>query len=144
MKTSEFKATLNELNLKYYVRNGEWIAHDETYYDLISVSVDCQFAMKITKHAYEVLNAEQVAELYELVTAYASTPLDEREEPRLYYIQCPITKMYLNQETQDDDSFLWTTSKRETSDYRTKFTRAEIEAYDLEHLIEEEVPNNER
>ncbi|MBC2303408.1 hypothetical protein [Listeria booriae] len=145
MKTSEFKAILNELNLKYYERNGEWVAHDETYYDLISVSVDCQFAMKITKHAYEVLNAEQVAELYELVTAYASTPISEREEPKKWYLRDPVTQRYLfiNEQYCDDiyEKRMWGRGMFSNRNWKNKFTRAEIDAFEFEHahLIEDEV-----
>lgn len=140
MKTKEFKQAIEALDL--VVRETGYaylIDGDKCYNSIASVSKVYKAVMRIKLRTYDVLDGKQTDELFELLTAYASTPLDEREEPKLYYLKCPITKMYLNQDPWEDDSFSWTTSKRETSDYRTKFTRAEIEAYDLEHLIEEEV-----
>ncbi|MBC2163454.1 hypothetical protein [Listeria booriae] len=143
MKTKEFKKAVEALGFDLFSNRG-YIRIDIE--DEIFASVNCNRALEfdVDYTAYKDLADIDKRALFTLLFEYASTPIAEREEPKKYYVKCPITKMYLNQETQDDDSFLWTTSKRETSDYRTKFTRAEIEAYDLEHLIEEEVPNNER
>ncbi|MBC1801094.1 hypothetical protein [Listeria booriae] len=143
MKTKEFKQSIERLG--FTVRNSN--SFRNIYYRGIEigyVSRKIIGTMATIGCAIELISERDKDDLLRLMYQYSLTPIAEREEPKLYYLKCPITKMYLNQETQDDDSFLWTTSKRETSDYRTKFTRAEIEAYDLEHLIEEEVPNNER
>ncbi|MBC2166178.1 hypothetical protein HCB26_06305 [Listeria booriae] len=139
MKTSEFKTILNEMDLAVY----EWesafiITEDELNWDIANVSKDYERIMSIEENAYEAIGSEQTCELFELLTAYASTPIAEREEPKKYYVKCPITGQYLNKSEGENKALWWSNAYGNESN---KFTREEIESFarKRDYLIEEEV-----
>ncbi|MBC2190510.1 hypothetical protein [Listeria booriae] len=145
MRTSEFKTMLDEMDLAVYESESAFIiTEDELNWDIANVSKDHERIMSIEENAYEAIGSEQTCELFELLTAYASTPLDEREEPKKWYLRDPVisdkAENYLNYE--DGECFFC--NKDEKHGWQTKFTRAEIDAFEFEHahLIEEEVLNN--
>ncbi|MBC1615412.1 hypothetical protein HB904_04385 [Listeria booriae] len=142
MKTSEFKTMLDKMDLAVYESESAFIiTEDELNWDIANVSKDYERIMSIEENAYEAVGNEQTCELFELLTAYASTPLDEREEPKKWYLRDPVTsdkdENYLNYEGGE----YFFCSKDDEDDCQTKFTRAEIDAFEFEHahLIEDEV-----
>ncbi|MBC6150086.1 hypothetical protein HB834_00295 [Listeria booriae] len=145
MKTKEFKKAVEALDL--VVRETDYaylIDGDKCYNSIASVSKVYKAVMRVTLRTYDVLDGKQTDELFELLTAYASTPLDEREEPKKWYLRDPVIsdkhKNYLaiSKHYKNVRHFGWETPIR---DYQTKFTRAEIDAFEFEHahLIEDEV-----
>lgn len=142
MKTSEFKTMLDEMDLAVYESESAFIiTEDELNWDIANVSKDYERIMNIEENAYEAIGSEQTCELFELLTAYASTPIVEREEPKKFRIKCPITGQFLNRSKWEDDSFSWRGNSFETPEYQPQFTRQDIEEYEfpMENLIEEEV-----
>ncbi|KMT62542.1 hypothetical protein [Paenilisteria newyorkensis] len=140
MKTSELKAILEEMGLAAYeTKEGFRVA--ESNCTIATVNNRREHVMRIYMDAHAALGREAVAELFELMTAYASTPLDEREEPKKWRIKCPITDYYLNFNNDGIIKPIWSASAIETDSWKSKFTRAEIEAFTFptEHLIEDEV-----
>ncbi|MBC6134282.1 hypothetical protein HB825_05450 [Listeria booriae] len=142
MRTSEFKTMLDEMDLAVYESESAFIiTEDELNWDIANVSKDYERIMSIEEHAYEAIGSGETCELFELLTAYASTPLDEREEPKKYYVKCPITGQYLNKSINNQNHW-WTINCGDEAMY----TRAEIDAFEFEHdhLIEDEVKNDDK
>ncbi|MBC1316638.1 hypothetical protein [Listeria booriae] len=139
MKTSEFKAVLDEMDLAVYkTTHGFLITEDEVGRDVAKVSNRHEHVIEIYADAYTALDKEQVKELFELLTAYASTPIVEREEPKKYYVKCPVTGQYLNKSEGENKALWWSNAYGNESN---KFTREEIESFarKRDYLIEEEV-----
>ncbi|MBC1491427.1 hypothetical protein HCI99_06270 [Listeria booriae] len=144
MNTSEFKAILDEMDLAVYESESAFIiTEDELNWDIANVSKDYERIMSIEENTYEAIGSEQTCELFELLTAYASTPLSEREEPKKWYLRDPVISdtgcNYLNiNYLLVKRDFM---GRLEGGGWQTKFTRAEIDAFEFEHahLIEEEV-----
>ncbi|EUJ44435.1 hypothetical protein [Paenilisteria rocourtiae] len=162
MKTSEFKAILDEMDLAAYETKEGFRVIDSNY-TFATVNNRREHVMKIYMDAHAILGREAVAELFELLTAYASTPLSEREEPKLYYLRDPVittgynylaihNEMQHRQYTDLPDSLLgdfYQFTDLDDSDmgyWQYGFTRAEIDAFEFEHahLIEKEVENDGR
>ncbi|MBC2115712.1 hypothetical protein [Listeria booriae] len=142
MKTSEFKTMLDEMDLAVYESESAFIiTEDELNWDIANVSKDYERIMSIEENAYEAIGSEQTDELFELLTAYASTPLSEREEPKKWYIKCPITDFYLKIKKDESTKPIWSASKLESELWKSKFTRAEIDAFEFptDHLKKDEV-----
>lgn len=141
MKTSDFKAILEEMGLAAYeTKEGFRVA--ESNYTIATVNNRREHVMEIYMDAHAALGREAVAELFELLTAYAATPLEEREEERKWHIKCPITGLYLNINNKKGKA-IWSSDKYESAGWQAVYTRAEIDAFTFEHahLIEEEVAN---
>ncbi|MBC1525453.1 hypothetical protein HB884_14685, partial [Listeria booriae] len=144
MKTKEFKKAVEALDL--VVRETDYaylIDGDKCYNSIASVSKVYKAVMRVTLRTYDVLDGKQTDELFELLTAYASTPLDEREEPKKWYLRDPVISdtgcNYLNiNYLLVKRDFM---GRLEGGGWQTKFTRAEIDAFEFEHahLIEDEV-----
>ncbi|MBC2318758.1 hypothetical protein [Listeria booriae] len=145
MRTSEFKAILDEMDLAVYESESAFIiTEDELNWDIANVSKDYERIMSIEENAYEAIGSEQTRKLFELLTAYASTTLDEREEPKMWYLRDPVLS---------DESFNYLKINRKTGDriygdkydygdnWQAYYTRAEIDAFEFptDHLKEDEV-----
>ncbi|MBC1499370.1 hypothetical protein HB943_02055 [Listeria weihenstephanensis] len=144
METVEFKAILEEMDLAVRESTkGFLITEDESCCDVATVSNRCENVMCIVDDAHVALGRSAVTELFELLTAYASTPLDKCEPERKWYLRDPVKSCkgdnYLN--IMFEGGYRIWSNERENSIYQTQFTRAEIEAFTFptEHLIEDEV-----
>ncbi|KGL45716.1 hypothetical protein [Listeria newyorkensis] len=145
MKTSEFKKAVESLGLVTDdAYNGFWICENETRDTVAFTSDRRMYNIKISETAHKSIGFGDLKELFELLTAYASTPLDEREPERKWYLRDPVIS---------DESFNYLKINRKTGtrtygekydygdNWQTSYTRAEIEAFTFptEHLIEDEV-----
>ncbi|MBC6163324.1 hypothetical protein HB999_07565 [Listeria booriae] len=145
MKTSEFKQAIEEMGFITTNERGHVFvylnkSHKDIEWSAASVRVDRIFGFKMfIKHDVKI-SEEKKRNLAELLFEYASTPLDEREEPKKYYIKCPITGEYLHKHL-GLGGFDWFTENTYSPYRKSRFTRAEIDAFEFEHahLIEEEV-----
>ncbi|MBC1474945.1 hypothetical protein HB852_09975 [Listeria grandensis] len=149
MKTSEFKKAVEALRFDLgHSGDGTTIdmfmVYDEDSHHVGSVYTKHKYGMRICFDAVEELGEKKAHKLAELLFEYASTPLDEREEPKKWYIKCPITGEYLNVDKTNQNEMTWSDFS-EVGHYKTKFTRAEIDAFEFEHahLIEDEVKIDE-
>ncbi|MBC2188686.1 hypothetical protein [Listeria booriae] len=140
MKTSEFKQAIEALGFTVVKEDSDLVINGEGSLWLADVSLKYKYALRIYFGAIDEVGEEKAKELFELLTAYASTPIAEREEPKKWYLKCPITGAYLNVAKNDPSALIWSDFK-EVGHFKTKFTRAEIDAFEFEHahLIEEEV-----
>ncbi|MBC2263736.1 hypothetical protein HCB37_04310 [Listeria booriae] len=148
MKTSEFKQAVEEIGLDLGSVGSEtsvnmyMIFDPDTRGDVATIFKNDLYGMRVSGDASNRIGEEKAKELFDLLTAYASTPLDEREEPKKWYLRDPVisdkAENYLNYE-EDGECFFC--NKDEKHGWQTKFTRAEIDAFEFEHahLIEEEV-----
>ncbi|MBC1230507.1 hypothetical protein HB816_08630 [Listeria booriae] len=143
MKTSEFKKAVEALGYKVWLEGTS-----EKYFSINNgkgtvafVKADKLVGIDTTFGRFERLSDAGKQSLGTLIFEYASTPLDEREEPKKFRIKCPITGQFLNRSKWEDDSFSWRGNSFETPEYQPQFTRQDIEEYEfpMENLIEEEV-----
>ncbi|MBC1306835.1 hypothetical protein [Listeria booriae] len=146
MKTKEFKQAIEALGFTVVKEDSDLVVNGEGSLWLADVSLKYKYALRPYFGAIDEVGEEKTRKLAELLFEYASTPLDEREEPKKWRIKCPITGQFLNRSKWEDDSFSWRGNSFETPEYQPQFTRQDIEEYEfpMENLIEEEVPNNER
>ncbi|MBC1983462.1 hypothetical protein [Listeria booriae] len=139
MKTKEFKKAVEALGFDLFSNRG-YIRIDIE--DEIFASVNCNRALEfdVDYTAYKELADIDKRALFTLLFEYASTPVSEREEPKKYYIKCPITGEYLHKHL-GLGGFDWFTENTYSPYRKSRFTRAEIDAFEFEHahLIEEEV-----
>lgn len=129
---------------------------DET---IATVCVSKAYALDTNTYQFNNLNAECKKELHELLTAYSSTPVDEREDPNQKYT---YKHKYLKTKHGDDTylaiGYMPSNEKyypdlaneaEDTENYQVLFTNAEIEKYnkeldiDLDNYIKEEAPTKE-
>ncbi|WP_430534430.1 hypothetical protein [Listeria rocourtiae] len=140
MKTSEFKQKVEELGYPISHDNESATLRIKSHGELI-VTVNIKRIMCLsTRFGFaNTLNDSDMLELAELLFEYASTPLDEREEERKWYIKCPITGQFLN--INENGKIMWNNYKYDSAGWQSEYTRAEIEAFTFEHahLIEDEV-----
>ncbi|EUJ48625.1 hypothetical protein [Paenilisteria rocourtiae] len=143
MKTVEFKQAVEGLgfNLGKYVDDDSQLrfrVYDDNGKCIGSVYKDSQYTHSIYAYNIKELGEEKTHKLAELLFEYASTPLDEREEPKKWYLRDPVTTddVVLNI-CKSTGRRIWNT-KADTGWYKNQFTRAEIEAFTFpaEHLIE--------
>ncbi|MBC1290519.1 hypothetical protein [Listeria booriae] len=145
MKTSEFKQAVEALGFTVVKEDSNLVLNGEGSLWLADVSLKYKYALRIYFGAIDEVGEEKTRKLAEILFEYASTPLSEREEPKLYYLKCPITGAYLNVAKNDPSALIWSDFK-EVGHFKTKFNRAEIDAFEFphDHLKEEEVKNDER
>lgn len=146
MKTSEFKQTVEELGYKIMSINI-----DETQFRIYNNDVLIAVVNKNKFMGFDTAFEEfgevgehRQLELGSLIFEYASTPLDEREEERKWYLRDPVISdkqwNYLNINRKTGDRIYG--GKYDHGDnWQTSYTRDEIEAFTFEHahLIEDEV-----
>ncbi|KGL43757.1 hypothetical protein EP56_08130 [Listeriaceae bacterium FSL A5-0209] len=147
MKTSEFKARLNTIGFElvqgkhnenfFMIKN---IVSELVVADFYKIKCSCDCKDFSLDKAFLNLGADTQAQLVSLLEIYTSTPLDEREEPKKWYIKCPITGLYLNINNKKGKE-IWSSDKYASAGWQAVYTRAEIEAFTFEHahLIDDEV-----
>ena len=94
MLTKEFTNRLEELRYSWNTYNYEnstyieiYDPYAEEYYDeeIATVCVDKPYIFDTNTYLFEQMDEEHQKELHELLTAYSSTPVDEREDPNQKY-----------------------------------------------------------
>ncbi|MBC1564126.1 hypothetical protein [Listeria booriae] len=146
MKTSEFKQAIEGLGFTVVKEDSYLVINGGGSLWLADVSLKYKYALRIYFGAIDEVGEEKTKELFELLTAYASSPIAEREEPKKYYVKCPVTDFYLKIKKDESTKPIWSASKPESELWKSKFTRAEIDAFEFptDHLKEDEVKNDER
>ncbi|MBC1231520.1 hypothetical protein HB816_13780 [Listeria booriae] len=142
MKTSEFKQAVEALGFTVVKEDSNLVINGEGSLWLADVSLKYKYALRIYFGAIDEVGEEKTRKLFELLTAYASTPIVEREEPKKYYVKCPITGQYLHESIYyPSTKFTWRETITVSFEWKSQYTRAEIDAFEFEHahLIEEEV-----
>lgn len=144
MKTKEFIEKVEKLGftIEYY-KNPFSNIKSNCDYDLITISANNQVLVKIwTNCQYAIstisdghsnyLYGYDIDELYKLCFEYTSTPVEDREEEKRYYLRHKwiktignVLKMFLNYYEEEDKFYLYT--KAQTPFVKTAFTEKEIE-----------------
>lgn len=139
MKTNEFKKAVDELGFRIVVYEGFLGIETSLYNRIAYVSTTKIAEISNNNVAFGNLSDTDKHALFELMTAYASTPLDEREPERKWYLRDPITGQHLS--IRKEDSYRRWNSFIDQPKWQITFTRAEIDAFTFptEHLIEDEV-----
>ena len=167
MLTKELTNKLEELGYSWNTYNYEnntyieiYNPYVEEYYDeeIATVCVDKPYIFNTNTYKFWRIGKECQKELYELLSKYASTPEDEREDPNQKYT---YKHKYLKTKHGDDTylaislksiSKLYSHLERGITlnkNYQCLFTNAEIEKYskvldiDLDNYIKEEAPTIE-
>jgi hypothetical protein len=134
MKTKEFIEKVEELGFE--VMEGKnsserWIElFDSNCYAVSKVSTEYICEIVTTFNEFTNLQKDLKKQLFELLVEYSSTPIEEREEKKKYYLKHKFLTnrfrdCYLNYKTKYDDYILSDNKKEE--DYKTQFTEQEIE-----------------
>lgn len=146
MKYKEFKEKVKELG--YGIDNGYDRFVYVVNYDketLISINKNERYSINSDYSSFGNLNDEYKRVLLRLSYELASTPLDEREDEKKYYLKLDSTIIpnlsYLNFSEYDGEFEI--SSKNEYEGYKTAFTESEIKELEKEHdlsiFVKEEV-----
>lgn len=126
MKTKEFIEKIEALDLK--VENIEdtlLIGDTNRYYCCLS-KVE-QYKLEIFHHHFETLEEDVKHKLLDMIIEYIKTPVEEREEPKRYYLTLPhpyqIETRYLNKR---NGNYMFA-NNIERNRWQTKFTQEEID-----------------
>ena len=147
MKTKEFIKRVEELG--YYVSiHDHWIDIEADGDEIIAVvDVDTMLAVDTDWCAWNYLPKMHKIKLFDWLMEYVKTPIDEREEPKKYYLRHKwIKSKKYNYLIMDIDGSGFDIGGTDLPDWsKTKFTREEIDEIkqkfntDLSDFEEEEV-----
>lgn len=151
MKTKEFIERVEELGFKvrrleYIIGRKELEIHRVGYPATVAGVCENYRNMFNTNTAeFHMLPPKKQYELFFLLVDYADTPVEEREEPKKYYIRQKYIRNDWNYLNYNTDSKEWDfSSSDETYTFRVQFTLSELpdwvhEMLEQGHLIKEEV-----
>lgn len=139
MKTKEFIERVKSLGLDVeydyhsYEENLEVVLFNAL---IANVSNDCEYEFDTNYPDFRKLSKKRKKDLFELLVEYSSTPIEEREQEKKYYLKHKFLQndyyydnddehCYLNNYTPKNNLLL--KSKAATDDYKTQFTKQEIE-----------------
>lgn len=138
MKTNEFikevealgffTGTLLKTGISVRTKHGEGI---------LMIGSQSVYKINTFYDAYENLEICTREKLFKLALEYASTPINEREEEKKYYIVMQKIKSshdHLNFNKRD--KYIILSTRSETLEYQTQFTKSEIKKYGLEIFTE--------
>lgn len=137
MKTSEFIRIVEELGYEVVDNHVDYI---KVYRDNSSVAVVYKSKVNALYTSYHKSVSD---DLFDLCVEYAKTPIEEREEPKKYYLKLPhpyqIESNYLN---NINGNYMFA-NDIELGLWQTKFTQEEIDNLPnqdfIRTLIKEEV-----
>lgn len=104
------------------------------------VNTKHKFMVNTVTAYFKKLSTEQQDRLFNLLFIYANTTLEERQEEKKYYIvmqEINDTHKFLNFNKLDKKTILST--RTETLEYQTRFTKSEIEQYGLQKFAGNEL-----
>ena len=149
MKTKEFIKRVEELGfiVKVYDEVIYVEFKGEKYYEPVaSISRKTYCKINTSYNAQERLSEDTSQELYSIVFEYVLTPLEEREEPKKYYLRLPnhdkdVSLNYLNVDRTSGHFYIDNNMNGIT--LKTQFTQEEIDKLPnqdfIQSLIKEEV-----
>lgn len=131
MKTKEFIKRVE--GLEFEVENGKeyYVIKDIDGEVIASINKLITFQICTDYKGWDELCHEIKKQLFDIISKYAGTPPDEREEEKKFYLRhrwfkpSPIYKNYLNYWIGNDE--YWLDYKNESKEIQTQFTKKEIE-----------------
>lgn len=131
MKTKKFIEKVKEMGF-LVVRNELGLLSVSSYQVGRAKVSEVKFGVLDTNlNGFEMLNESRKSEFLRLLTEYALTPINEREEPKLYYVKAPgfpEERAYLNKVL--NISSVAFGSKNDSESFRTRLTEEEIKSID--------------
>lgn len=139
MKTKEFIEKVEELGfdvaVKEYNNEKRIQLFNSDGYTVSKVSTECICEGITAFNGFTNLQKDLKKQLFELLVEYSSTPIEEREEKKKYYLKHKFLRNdhdkyylndnYLNNYTPKNN---WVLKNKATTDnYKTQFTKQEIE-----------------
>lgn len=144
MKTREFIEIMKNNGYMVTRTNGSiYVGYDG--HTIVEVPEYTFGAIDTSWSGFEKLEQHEVEHIIGTAYKYIMTPLEEREEPKKYYLRLPDNfeveyGYYLNHYV--DYNGWGFHSKDEEEGIKTQFTRDEIDSIPIKGLIEEEVKLN--
>lgn len=135
MKTKEFINKIESLRYRVVEEETCFAIEDTDGSWLAIVGKNNILEVSTDSSAWRALGFEEKISLFVVIYEYASTPVDEREEPTKYYLQHKYYNYYyenyVNLVTTDVYTIIALSSKDEIKDgvttYKSKFTNTEID-----------------
>ncbi len=122
MKTNEFIKKLNELGYNVKETEHSMIVRKE-YTHLAVIDKENIYGFKYFYHNDK--------DLFKLCVDYTSTPIEEREEEKKYYLRKKELEFYEGTDNylnfQVEEKFFRLLDESETENYKTQFTQKEID-----------------
>ena len=138
MKYTEFEKKVKEISDTLNVIHwGDTACVYKAGQIVVRVGKTRKYAVSTIGHVWDWITDPSREKLYTLATELASTPLEEREETKRYYYRLPYMGDvgYLNYHS--DMKVISYSTKKETSSFKTEFTREEYEELAKERSIPE-------
>ena len=141
MRYSEFKRDVEAMGLKIGIYGGYIDVLDEHDEALLSVGTEYDFSICTDYRGFGELDKDNKKELVYLAVKLASTPLDEREEEKKYYVKF-MERVYLVYYPKSRNYGV--VSTREGVQGKTQFTEQQIKNIDSRYWeFAEEVKEDE-
>lgn len=147
MNYNEFKEKVEDWGKKYdynttigYGSDYIYMMLDEVDYSNIVFHIDEleRFVIDLDWEGYKSLSENERKDLFEIVTEFAETKPENREDEKKYYLRLPIYYdnewNYLNLD-RDARKYLFS-SKENIESYQTQFTQKEIEKVREEYNLD--------
>ncbi len=146
MKTKEFKKRVEELGFEVWINGSIAYVLKNGQYTVASIKTNRVCAIDFFYHLNESLDKEISKKLFDIIVEYARTPLDEREEPKKYYLRYKWINADYNYLNYDHRLNVYGLDRILNYNWtKNKFTREEIKEIkqksntDLSDFEEEEV-----
>lgn len=132
MKTKDFVKEVEKLGFEVEEDTGAI----EIYFNNVRIAYVYRYEIFSVNTAYipfDVLSKEFVEKLYNLIDAYARTPLNEREEEKKFYLKQNLKDKWLERNAfyylnlNIDKNIYLIDSYANTDTFKTQFTQAEID-----------------
>lgn len=141
MKTNEFIKEVEALGFDTGIFFETGVSVRTEYGgDILKIGSRSVYKIDCFHFAYDNLDTCTREKLFKLAVEYASTPLEEREEEKKYYIRLKgirDNESYVN--LRENDNELSMSTIYQPTNYKTQFTKSEIERYGLEKFADNEL-----
>ena len=143
MKTKEFIKCVEDMGFNISNVEGNLRITDDT--TLAWVNRFLEFSIDTEWSDFDYLSEKTKRELFILIVEYASTPLDDREEPKKYLFRIKYTGKYYDYLNYDSCDEKWYFADKGIGLYnKNEFTLEELpvwihEMLEQGHLVKEEV-----
>lgn len=139
MKTSEFIKRVEEIGFKTFENETNIIVIHETPHCLVVDKIK-EYCMDNNFSAFKNLGVVTKKALFDIAVEYISTPVEEREEEKKYYIKLKGVDggiKYINLDKYNCRITIDT--KSEVYEIQTKFTKHDIEELCLQKFVDSDL-----
>ena len=132
MKTKEFMDEIRERGFYFEAYNRQICVYSDIEHDneIATIYTDACFSIDLTYTNFDELEHGRKEELFNLLVEYARTPIEERGEPKKYYLKHRWLKnegySYLNLDKQYGEIVPTLGTELNSYNFKTLFTQAEI------------------